>query len=101
MANQRIEGAVEEFEGKAKRGLGRVVGDGKLQVDGAVKEVSGRAKNAYGRVIDGLDDMVDKAPSDVREPARKALDFAREKPLLTTGIIAGAAVLLSAIGRKR
>ncbi|WP_427788599.1 CsbD family protein [Brevundimonas diminuta] len=100
MANQRIQGAVEEFEGKAKRGLGRVVGDSKLQVDGAVKEVSGRAKNAYGRVIDGLDDMVDQAPSDVREPARKALDFAREKPLLTVGIIAGAAVVLSALGRK-
>lgn len=101
MTDQRIEGAVEEFEGKAQRGAGRLLGDSKLQVEGAVKEVSGRAKNAYGRVIDGLDDMVDRAPSDVREPARKALGFAREKPLLTVGILAGAAALLSALGRKR
>lgn len=101
MANQRIEGAIEEFEGKAQRGMGRMVGDSKLQVDGAIKEVSGRAKNAYGRVIDGLDGMVDKAPADLRDPARKGLDFARRKPLLTTGIIAGAAVLLGALGRKR
>ncbi|SJM67427.1 hypothetical protein FM111_12700 [Brevundimonas diminuta 3F5N] len=101
MANQRIEGAIEEFEGKAQRGVGRMVGDSKLQVDGAIKEVSGRAKNAYGRVIDGLDGMVDKAPADLRDPARKGLDFARRKPLLTTGIIAGAAVLLGALGRKR
>lgn len=101
MANQRIEGAIEEIEGKAQRGVGRMVGDSKLQVDGAIKEVSGRAKNAYGRVIDGLDGMVDKAPADLRDPARKGLDFARRKPLLTTGIIAGAAVLLGALGRKR
>lgn len=101
MANQRIEGAIEEFKGKAQRGVGRMVGDSKLQVDGAIKEVSGRAKNAYGRVIDGLDGMVDKAPADLRDPARKGLDFARRKPLLTTGIIAGAAVLLGALGRKR
>lgn len=101
MANQRIEGAIEEFEGKVQRGVGRMVGDSKLQVDGAIKEVSGRAKNAYGRVIDGLDGMVDKAPADLRDPARKGLDFARRKPLLTTGIIAGAAVLLGALGRKR
>ncbi len=101
MANQRIEGAVEEFEGKAQRGLGRLAGDSKLQIDGAIKEAGGRAKNAYGRVIDGLDGMVDKAPADLRAPARKGLDFAREKPLLTVGIIAGAAAVLSALGRKR
>ena len=60
-----------------------------------------RKPAAYGRVIDGLDGMVDKAPADLRAPARKGLDFAREKPLLTVGIIAGAAAVLSALGRKR
>ncbi len=95
MTDQRIEGVATELKGKAQGGLGRLTGDGKLN------EVKGKALDAYGRVIDGLDGMVDKAPADLREPARKGLDFARRKPLLTTGILAGAAMLLSALGRKR
>lgn len=94
MTDQRIEGALTEIEGKAQNGLGRLTGDAKLRVDGAIKE-------AGGRVVDGLDGLVDKAPGDLQEPARRGLDFARRKPLLTTGILAGAAVLLGALGRKR
>ena len=101
MTDQRIEGAVTEAGGKLQNGLGRLTGDSKLQVEGKLNEFKGKAQNAYGRVIDGLDGMVDKAPADLRDPARKGLDFARRKPLLTTGIIAGAAVLLGALGRKR
>jgi uncharacterized protein YjbJ (UPF0337 family) len=101
MTDQRIEGVATELKGKAQNGLGRLTGDSKLQVEGKLNEVKGKALNAYGRVIDGLDGMVDKAPADLREPARKGLDFARRKPLLTTGILAGAAMLLSALGRKR
>ena len=101
MTDQRIEGVATELQGKAQNGLGRLTGDSKLQVEGKLNEVKGKALDAYGRVIDGLDGMVDKAPADLQEPARKGLDFARRKPLLTTGIIAGAAVLLGALGRKR
>ena len=101
MTDQRIEGAVTETGGKLQNGLGRLTGDSKLQIDGKLNEFKGKAQNAYGRVIDGLDGMVDKAPADLRDPARKGLDFARRKPLLTTGILAGAAVLLGALGRKR
>ncbi|MCH4269330.1 MAG: CsbD family protein [Brevundimonas sp.] len=90
-----------EAGGKVQNGFGRLTGDSKLQIDGKLNEVKGTAMDAYGRVIDGLDGMVDKAPADLRDPARKGLDFARRKPLLTTGIIAGAAVLLGALGRKR
>lgn len=101
MTDQRIEGALTEIEGKAQNGLGRLSGDAKLRVEGAIKEAGGRARNAYGRVVDGLDGLVEKAPADLQEPARRGLDFARRKPLLTTGILAGAAVLLGALGRKR
>ena len=101
MTDQRIEGAATELEGKVQSGLGRLTGDSKLQLDGKINEVKGKALDAYGRVIDGLDGMVDKAPVDLRDPARKGLDFARRKPLLTTGILAGAAILLGSLGRRR
>lgn len=101
MTDQRIEGAATELEGKARNGLGRLTGDSKLQLDGKLNEVKGKALDAYGRVIDGLDGLVEKAPTQYQDRARQGLDFARRKPLLTTGIVAGLAVLLSGLGRRR
>ena len=101
MSEQRIEGAATGVNGKTQSGLGRLTGDAKLQLDGRLNEVKGKALDAYGRVIDGLDGLVEKAPADLREPARTGLDFARRKPLLTTGIVAGLALLLSGLGRRR
>ena len=69
-----------------------------MEEEGA--EFIGKGHN-LGRVIDSLDGFVEKAPADLREPARQGLDFARRKPLLTTGIVAGLALLLSGMGRRR
>ncbi len=101
MTDQRIDGAATELEGKAQVGLGRLTGDAGLQLDGRINEVKGKALDAYGRVIDGLDGLVEKAPVQYQDKARQGLDFARRKPLLTTGIVAGLAVLLSGLGRRR
>ena len=101
MTDQRIEGTVTELEGKVRNGLGRLTGDAKLQLDGRLNEVKGKALDAYGRVIDGLDGLVEKAPVEYQDRARQGLDFARRKPLLTTGIVAGLAILLSGLGRRR
>jgi len=101
MTDQRIEGAATELEGNVQNGLGRLTGDSKLQLDGKLNEVKGKALDAYGRVIDGLDGLVEKAPAQYQDKARQGLDFARRKPLLTTGIVAGLAVLLSGLGRRR
>lgn len=101
MTDQRIEGVATEIEGKAQSGLGRLTGDAKLQIDGRLNEVKGQALSAYGRVIDGLDGLVERAPAEYQGKARQGLDFARRKPLLTTGIVAGLAVLLSSLGRRR
>ncbi len=101
MTDQRIEGAATELEGKAQSGLGRLTGDSKLQLDGKINEVKGKALDAYGRVIDGLDGLVEKAPTQYQDKARQGLDFARRKPLLTTGIVAGLAILLGGLGRRR
>ncbi len=101
MTDQRIEGAALQTEGQIQNGAGRLAGDSKMQIDGKVKEMKGKALDAYGRVIDGLDGLVDKAPAQYQGRARQGLDFARRKPLLTTGIVAGLAVLLGGLGRRR
>ncbi len=101
MTDQRIEGTTTELGGKLQNGLGRLSGDSKLQLDGKVAEVKGKALDAYGRVIDGLDGMVERVPVAYQDRARTGLDFARRKPLLTTGIVAGLAVLLGGLGRRR
>ena len=101
MTDQRIEGAALQTEGQIQNGAGRLTGDSKLQFDGKLKEVKGKALDAYGRVIDGLDGLVEKAPTSVQGHARTGLDFARRKPLLTTGIVAGLAVLLGGLGGRR
>ena len=101
MTDQRIEGAATELEGNVQNGLGRLTGDSKMQFDGKLNEVKGKALDAYGRVIDGLDGLVEKAPVQYQDRARQGLDFARRKPLLTTGIVAGLAVLLGGLGRRR
>ncbi len=101
MTDQGIDAAATELEGKVQNGLGRLPGDAELQIDGRLNEVKGKALDAWGRVIDGLDDLVDKAPVQYQDRARQGLDFARRKPLLTTGIVAGLAVLLGRLGRRR
>lgn len=102
MTDQRIEGAATEIKGKTQSGLGRLTGDAKLQLDGRFNEVKGKALDAYGRVIDGLDGLVEKAPVQYQDKARQGLDFARRKPLLTTGLVAGALVVLGSLsGRRR
>ena len=101
MTDQRIDGAADTLTGKTQSGLGRMTGDSKLQLEGKFNEVKGQARDAYGRVIDSLDGMVTKVPVQYQDKARQGLDFARNKPLLTTGIVAGLAVLLSGMGRRR
>ena len=101
MTDQRIDGAATDLGGKAQNGLGRLTGDARLQLDGRLNEVKGKAQEYYGRAIDGLDGLVERAPADLREPARTGLDFARRKPLLTTGILAGLVLLLAGSGRRR
>jgi uncharacterized protein YjbJ (UPF0337 family) len=101
MTDQRIEGAANGISGKIKNGIGNLTGDTKLQLEGRFDEVKGKALDAYGRAIDKLETLSDRAPADLREPVRTGLDFARRKPLVTTGIIAVLAFILAGSGRRR
>jgi uncharacterized protein YjbJ (UPF0337 family) len=100
MTDQRIEGAATEFEGKAKNGLGELLGDSKLQLDGRLDQAKGAALNAYGQAMDKLDSFVEYAPPSVQGHARSTIAAARKRPLLTTAIVAGLGLLLLG-GRRR
>lgn len=101
MTDPRIEGTATGISGRLKNGVGRLTGDTKLQLEGRFDEVKGKALDAYGRAIDKLETLSDRAPADLREPVRTGLDFARRKPLVTTGIIAVLAFILAGSGRRR
>ena len=101
MTDPRIEGAATGMSGRLRNGVGRLTGDTKLQLEGRFDEVKGKALDAYGRAIDKLETLSDRAPADLREPVRTGLDFARRKPLVTTGIIAVLAFILAGSGRRR
>lgn len=100
MTDQRIQGQAEVLGGRVQDGLGGLTGNDRLQAEGKMNELKGKARDAYGRVIDGLDGLVEKAPVQYQDTARKGLDFARAKPLLTTGLVAGLALILSRAGRR-
>ena len=101
MTDQRIEGTATEIGGKVQSGLGKLTDNPGLELKGRLNQVKGKAQDLYGQAIDGLDRLVDKAPSDLKDPARTGLDFARRKPLLTTAIVAGLGMLPAGAGRRR
>lgn len=101
MTEPRIEGAVTRADGAVRRGLGDLTGDAKLQLEGRLKEAQRKALDAWGRTLDGLGGLVEKAPAAYQDRARQGLDFARRKPLLTTGVLAGAAALLVGMLARR
>jgi len=101
MTDQRIEGTATEMGGKIQTGLGTLTDNPKLELKGRLNQARGKAQEMYGQVIDGLDRLVEKAPSDIQDPARTGLEFARRKPLLTTAIVAGLGLLLAGAGRRR
>ena len=101
MTDDRITGSAINAGGKLQEGLGKLTGDSKLQFDGKLDQVKGKYLDGYGKVIDRLDGFAGKAPSDLQEPARIGLEFARKKPFLTTAIVAGLGLLLAGAGRRR
>ena len=101
MTEDRIESASTGANGTLKGGLGRVTGDARARLEGRFDDVRTKARDAYGRAIDRLETLSERAPADLRQPVRSGLDFARRKPLVTTGIIAALAFILAGSGRRR
>ena len=101
MTDQRIEGAATEFGGKAKNGLGEMLGDSKLQIDGRLDQAKGAALNVYGQAMDAAEGLVQYVPEGFQDRARSTIAAARKRPLVTTAIVAGLGLLLMRSGRRR
>jgi uncharacterized protein YjbJ (UPF0337 family) len=54
----RVEGIEHNIAGSLKEGLGKLVGDAKLQTDGATEKAAGRAQNAVGGLKDAVRETI-------------------------------------------
>ncbi|MBN8552923.1 MAG: CsbD family protein [Caulobacterales bacterium] len=85
----------------AERVAGETVGDVGLELRGRVDELKGKAVEGYGWAVDQAERLSQDLPEEFREVADRGVDFARRKPLVTTGIIAGVVALLLGAARSR
>ena len=70
MTDEQINGAASQVQGKAQKGLGKLVGDQKMQVEGAYNDAKGKSLETFGKAMDAVDRLVEKAPADYRDKAR-------------------------------
>lgn len=52
MDKDRIEGAAKATGGKIKEGVGKLIGDTKLETEGKADQVSGKVQNTVGGIKD-------------------------------------------------
>ena len=72
MDKDRIEGIGHQVKGAVKEGLGRIIGDAKLQADGTAERASGKVQNAIGSARDEAIDAL--ANQDAVDDLRKQKD---------------------------
>jgi uncharacterized protein YjbJ (UPF0337 family) len=100
MNEDRVVGNTRNLGGKAQEGLGRVVGDTKMQDEGLVNQAVGAAQDLYGQAKDTATD----AAAAVRQSAVDAEDYFRqmiEKRPYTTALVAlGIGWLIGRMGRN-
>jgi len=54
MDNDRAEGSMKTIKGRVKEGLGKALGDTKLETEGKMDKAEGKVQNAIGGVKDSL-----------------------------------------------
>ncbi|MGO4707297.1 CsbD family protein [Microvirga sp. 2MCAF38] len=54
MNKDRIEGGLKNVKGSVKEGLGKLVGDTKLEAEGKVEKTEGRIQNTVGGIKDSI-----------------------------------------------
>lgn len=60
MDDDRVKGSAQNIKGKVKEGIGRAVGDSKMETEGKGDQVAGKVKNAVGGIKDSLRDNDDR-----------------------------------------
>ena len=54
MNKQRVQGAVDQVVGSAKRHVGNLTGDTRTKVEGAAQQIKGKVETTLGKVKDNL-----------------------------------------------
>ena len=54
MDNDRAEGSMKTIKGRVKEGLGKALGDTKLENEGKMDKAEGKVQNAIGGMKDSL-----------------------------------------------
>ena len=54
MDNDRAEGSMKTMKGRVKEGLGKALGDSKLETEGKMDKAEGKVQNAIGGIKDSL-----------------------------------------------
>lgn len=57
---KRVEGAFDKAKGAIKEGVGKLIGDEKMQAEGMADKAKGKAESAIGGVKDTVRDAADK-----------------------------------------
>jgi uncharacterized protein YjbJ (UPF0337 family) len=64
MDKDRVQGAIDDMAGRAKRQVGEWTGDTKAQVQGAAQQVKGKAEKAVGTVKNAAKNAREKIQQD-------------------------------------
>ncbi len=67
MNDDRIEGTVREFAGKAQSAAGDVLGDSKTQAEGTIRQAAGQAQQAYGAATEQLRGLTEELTDRIHE----------------------------------
>jgi len=67
MDENRVEGTVKEFAGKAQGAAGDLLGDSKTSAEGSVREAAGQAQQAYGQAADQLRGLTEELTDRIHE----------------------------------
>ncbi len=67
MNEDRVEGTVREFAGKAQSTAGDVLGDSKTSAEGRVRQAAGQAQEAYGAAADQLRGLTEELTDRIHE----------------------------------
>jgi uncharacterized protein YjbJ (UPF0337 family) len=67
MDENRVEGTVREFAGKAQSAAGDVLGDAKTSAEGRAKQAAGQAQQAYGQAADQLRGLTEELTDRIHE----------------------------------
>jgi uncharacterized protein YjbJ (UPF0337 family) len=67
MDENRVEGTVREFAGKAQGAAGDILGDSKTSAEGRINDAAGQAQKAYGQASDQLKGLADELTDRIHE----------------------------------